>query len=62
MKALVCQSLEDDTLSWQSVADPKPDAGQLLVEVKAAYTTAAGDKRFESCVFQSHYSSRLVGG
>ena len=36
MKALVCQSLEDAALSWQSVAEPKPDAAQLLVEVKAA--------------------------
>lgn len=36
MKALVCQSLEETALSWQSVVEPKPLAGQLLVAVKAA--------------------------
>jgi NADPH2:quinone reductase len=36
MKALVCQSLDDGNLSWQSVAEPEADAGRLLLEVKAA--------------------------
>lgn len=32
----MCQSLEETSLSWQSVVEPKPVAEQLLVEVKAA--------------------------
>lgn len=36
MKALVCQSLDDGDLSWQSVAEPEADAQRLLLEVRAA--------------------------
>jgi len=36
VKALVCQSLDGGDLSWQAVAEPVVDGGQLLIDVKAA--------------------------
>ena len=36
MKALVCRSLEERRLHWQSVAEPQVEVGQLLIQVKAA--------------------------
>ena len=54
MKALVCQSLGNAALSWHSVVEPKPDAGQLLVEVKAASVNFP-----DALVMQGRYQIRL---
>jgi NADPH2:quinone reductase len=54
VKALVCQSLDGSELSWQTVAEPEVEAGQLLIDVKAASVNFP-----DALVVQGKYQVRL---